>query len=169
MVRALVAPFLLIYFAYNISWVGLYEIGLCTSTRWSLRTWQLLLMFYWDRVNRLLEQTQRRAYGCALLALRQVGTKKKFFLLGGWALIRLQKYNQHVLTYDQPARIISTSILASPLLLYSIGALYYITPINNIHACRREAHNKPFYPPTFQKPLIYPPLKAFYLPAFIII
>jgi len=25
---------------------GLHEIGLCTSTRWSLGTWQLLLMFY---------------------------------------------------------------------------------------------------------------------------
>jgi len=36
-------------------------------------------MFYWDRVNRLLEQTQRRAYGCAPLVLRRVGAKKKFF------------------------------------------------------------------------------------------
>jgi len=36
-------------------------------------------MFHWDRVNRLLEQTQRYAYGCALLALRRVGAKKKFF------------------------------------------------------------------------------------------
>src|ERR1700729_1229509 len=59
---------------------GLHEIGLCTSTRWSPGTWQLLLMFHWDRVNRLPEQTQRRAYGCAPLALRRVGAKKKFFL-----------------------------------------------------------------------------------------
>src|SRR6266702_6849381 len=58
---------------------GLDEIGLCTSTRWSPGTWQLLLMFQLDRVNRLPEQTQRRVYGCAPLALRRVGAKKKFF------------------------------------------------------------------------------------------
>ena len=31
-----------------------------------------------DRVNRLPEQTQRRVYGCAPLALRRVGAKKYF-------------------------------------------------------------------------------------------
>ena len=36
-------------------------------------------MFHLDRVNRLPEQTQRRVYGCAPLALRRVGAKKKFF------------------------------------------------------------------------------------------
>src|SRR6266704_5984964 len=36
-------------------------------------------MFQLDRVNRLPEQTQRRVYGCAPLALRRVGAKKKFF------------------------------------------------------------------------------------------
>src|SRR6266702_3846159 len=58
--------------------IGLDEIGLCTSTRWSPGTWQLLLMFHLDRVNRLPEQTQRRVYGCALLVLRRVGAKKFF-------------------------------------------------------------------------------------------
>jgi len=58
----------------------IHEISLCTSTRWSLGTWQLLLIFYWDHVNRLPEQTQRRTYGYALLALRWVGAKKKFFV-----------------------------------------------------------------------------------------
>jgi len=68
----------LVYF-YIILKAGLHEIGLCTSTRWSPGTWQLLLMFHWDCVNRLPEQTQRRTYGCALLALRRVSAKKKFF------------------------------------------------------------------------------------------
>ena len=36
-------------------------------------------MFHLDRVNRLPEQTQKRVYGCALLALWRVGAKKKFF------------------------------------------------------------------------------------------
>jgi len=57
----------------------LYKIGLCTSTRWSPGTWQLLLMFHQDRVNRLPEQTQRRTYGCAPLALRRVGAKNEVF------------------------------------------------------------------------------------------
>jgi len=59
-----------------------FEIGLCTSTRWSLGTWQLLLMFHLDCVNRLPEQTQRRVYGCATPAQRRGGSTK-FFLLGG--------------------------------------------------------------------------------------
>jgi len=40
-----------------------------------------LLAFYLDYANRLLEQTQRRAYGCAAPALRRGSAKK--FLLGG--------------------------------------------------------------------------------------
>jgi hypothetical protein len=39
-----------------------------------------LLAFYLDYVDRLLEQTQRRAYGCAAPALRRGGEK---LLLGG--------------------------------------------------------------------------------------
>ena len=63
---------------------GLAEIGLCTSTRWSPGTWQLLLMFHLDRVNRLPEQTQRRVYGCAAPAQRRGGGGgAKNFSLGG--------------------------------------------------------------------------------------
>ena len=40
-----------------------------------------LLAFHWDCANRLLEQTQRRAYGCTAPALQRGGAKK--FLLGG--------------------------------------------------------------------------------------
>ena len=40
-----------------------------------------LLAFHWDRTNRLLEQTQRRTYGYAALALQRGGAKKS--LLGG--------------------------------------------------------------------------------------
>jgi len=40
-----------------------------------------LLAFHLDCANRLLEQTQRRAYGCAALALRRGSAKKS--LLGG--------------------------------------------------------------------------------------
>jgi len=58
---------------------GLDEIGLCTSTRWSPGTWQLLLMFRLDRVNRLPEQTQRRVYGCAAPAQRRSSGSVKFF------------------------------------------------------------------------------------------
>src|SRR6266700_1295117 len=61
---------------------GLDEIGLCTSTRWSPGTWQLLLMFHLDRVNRLPEQTQRRVYGCAAPAQRRVGGSMKIFRWG---------------------------------------------------------------------------------------
>src|SRR6266704_2590640 len=61
---------------------GLDEIGLCTSTRWSPGTWQLLLMFHLDRVNRLPEQTQRRVYGCAAPAQR-CGGECENFSLGG--------------------------------------------------------------------------------------
>ena len=121
-------------------------------------------MFQLDRVNRLPEQTQRRAYGCASLALRRVGAKKKF-LLGGWAPTRLQKHDQHVLTYDQPARI-TTPTSASPLLLRSIGALYCTIPIQyTIHACRKPAMSLFIHPPSksplstrLLRPLIYPPL-----------
>ena len=63
--------------------VGLDEIGLCTSTRWSPGTWQLLLMFHLDRVNRLPEQKQRRVYGYIAPAQRRSGGGVKFFLLGG--------------------------------------------------------------------------------------
>src|SRR6266581_2875836 len=52
---------------------GLDEIGLYTSTRWSPRTWQLLLIFHLDRVNRLPKQTQRRVYGCAAPAQQRGG------------------------------------------------------------------------------------------------
>ena len=121
-------------------------------------------MFHWDRVNRLPKQTQRRVYGCAPLALRQVGAKKKF-LLGGWAPTRLQKHDQHVLTYNQPARI-TTPTSASPLLLRSIGALYCTTPIQyTIHACGKPAISLFIHPPSksplstrLLRPLIYPPL-----------
>ena len=58
------------------------EIGLCTSTQWSPRTQQLLLMFYLDRVNRLPEQTQRRVYGCAAPAQRRGGGGVKIFRWG---------------------------------------------------------------------------------------
>src|SRR6266705_6971067 len=68
-----------ILYKNRIIYLGLDEIGLCTSTRWSPGTWQLLLMFQLDHVNRLPEQTQRRVYGYALLALRQVGAKIFFF------------------------------------------------------------------------------------------
>jgi len=61
---------------------GLDEIGLCTSTRWSPGTWQLLLMFHLDRVNRLPEQTQRRVYGCAAPAQRRGGGSVKIFHRG---------------------------------------------------------------------------------------
>src|SRR6266700_7885017 len=61
---------------------GLDEIGLCTSTRWSPGTWQLLLMFHLDRVNRLPEQTQRRVYGCAAPAQRRSGGGVKIFHWG---------------------------------------------------------------------------------------
>ena len=83
-------------------------------------------MFQLDCVNRLPEQTQRRVYGCAPLALRRVGAKKKFFCWEGEPQQRLQKHDQHVLMYNQPARI-TTLISASPLLLRSIGALYCTT------------------------------------------
>jgi len=68
--------------ANRIIWFGLAEIGLCTSTRWSPGTWQLLLMFHLDRVNRLPEQTQRRVYGCAAPAQRRGGSGAKIFHWG---------------------------------------------------------------------------------------
>jgi hypothetical protein len=37
-----------------------------------------LLAFHLDRANRLLEQTRRRAYGCAAPALRRGGSGKNF-------------------------------------------------------------------------------------------
>src|SRR6266568_4823642 len=61
---------------------GLDEIGLCTSTRWSLGTWQLLLMFHLDRVNRLPKQTQRHVYGCTAPAQRRGGGGVKIFHWG---------------------------------------------------------------------------------------
>jgi hypothetical protein len=171
--------------SYNIQLItvrGLDEIGLCTSTRWSPGTWQLLLMFHWDRVNRLPEQTQRRTYGCASLALRRVGAKKKF-LLGGWAPTKLQKHDQHVLTYNQLAWITTPiSISASPLLLHSI-ARYTVRHLYNTHACRKPAISLFIHPPSkshssthLLRPLIHPPLlfnspdlphAAYYPPLFI--
>src|SRR6266702_7681818 len=62
--------------------IGLDEIGLCTSTRWSPGTWQLLLMFHLDRVNRLPKQTQRRIYGCAAPVQRRGGGGVKNFRWG---------------------------------------------------------------------------------------
>ena len=59
-----------------------FKIGLYTSTQWSPGTWQLLLMFHLDCVNRLPEQTQRHVYGCAAPVQRR-GSSAKFFLLGG--------------------------------------------------------------------------------------
>ena len=67
---------------YIYIYIGLHEIGLCTSTRWSPGTWQLLLMFHLDRVNRLPEQTQRRVYGCAAPAQRCGGGGVKIFRWG---------------------------------------------------------------------------------------
>jgi len=112
----------------------------------------VLLMFHQDRVNRLPEQTQRRPYGCAPLALRQVIAKKKFSL-GGWAPTRLQEHNQLVLTYGRPARI-TASKSASPFLLHSIGTPC-CTTIYNIYALQAEARDEPLHPPTFQKPLVH--------------
>src|SRR6266702_2667522 len=91
--------------------------------------------------------------------------RRRSFLLGGCAPTRLQKHDQHVLTYDQPARI-TTPTSASPLLLRSIGALYCTTPIQ--YTCLRTARDEPLHPPTFQKPLVHPPFKASHLPTFII-
>src|SRR6266702_3167539 len=62
--------------------IGLDEIGLCTSTRWSPGTWQLLLMFHLDRVNRLPKQTPIRVYGCAARAQRCGGGGVKIFRWG---------------------------------------------------------------------------------------
>ena len=62
--------------------LGLAEIGLCTSTRWSPGTWQLLLIFHLDRVNRLPKQTQRRVYVCAAPAQRRGGGGVKIFHWG---------------------------------------------------------------------------------------
>jgi len=131
--------------------------------------------YYWCSIGIVLidYQSKRRDVRTAAHCWRCDGwaRRRSFFLLGRWAPTRLQKHDQHVLTYGQPARITptSTSISASPLLLHSIGALYYTTPINNIHARRREARNEPLHPPTFQKPLVHPPSKASHPPAFIII
>ena len=49
---------------------------------WSPGTWQLLLMFYLDRVNRLPKQTQRHMYGCAAPAQRRGGGGVKIFHWG---------------------------------------------------------------------------------------
>ena len=96
--------------------------------------------YYWCSVRivsiELPEQTQRRAYGCAPLALRRVIAKKKFSL-GGWAPTRPQKHDQHVLTYDRPARI-TASTSAPPFLLHSIGTLYCTTPIQYIRPAGGE-------------------------------
>src|SRR6266702_806198 len=91
--------------------------------------------------------------------------RRRSFLLGGRAPTRLQKHDQHVLTYDQPARI-TTPTSASPLLLRSIGALYCTIPIQyTIHACRKPAISLFIHPPSkslsstrLLRPLIYPPL-----------
>jgi len=113
--------------------------------------------YYWYsiRIVSIDYQSKRRDVRTAAHCWRYNGwaQRRSFFLLGGWALIRLQKHDQHVLTYDQPAQITSTSILASPLLLHSICALYYITPIQ--YTCLQKACNKPLHPPTFLKPLIH--------------
>ena len=61
---------------------GLNEIGFCTSTRWSPGTWQLLLIFHLDRVNRLPKQTQRHVYSCAAPAQQRGGGGVKIFRWG---------------------------------------------------------------------------------------
>ena len=94
--------------------------------------------------------------------------RRSFFCREGEPQQRLQKHDQHVLTYDQPARI-TTPTSASPLLLRSIGALYCTTPIQyTIHACGKPAMSLFIHPPSknpsstrLLRPLIHPPFKNF--------
>ena len=58
------------------------KIGLCTSTRWSPGTWQLLA-FHQDRADRLPEQTQRHVYGSAARAQRRGGGIIKIYYWEG--------------------------------------------------------------------------------------
>jgi len=113
--------------------------------------------YYWCSIRIVLidYQSKRRDVRTAAHHWRcdRWAWKRSFFLLGGWALTRLQKHDQHVLTYNQPARITSTSISVSPLLLHSIYALYYTTSIQYTRS--RKAYDEPLYLPTFLKPLIY--------------
>ena len=50
--------------------------------QWSPGTWQLLLIFHLNCVNRLPKQTQRRVYGCAAPAQRRGGGGVKKFHWG---------------------------------------------------------------------------------------
>ncbi len=145
--------------------------------------------YYWcsNWIVSIDYQSKRRDVCTAAHRWRCDGwARRRSFLLGGWAPTRLQKHDQHVLTYDQPARIttptsasplllrsigalysrITTPTSASPLLLRSIGALYCTIPIQyTIHACRKPAMSLFIHPPSkspsstrLLRPLIHPPL-----------
>ncbi len=124
--------------------------------------------YYWcsNWIVSIDYQSKRRDVCTAAHRWRCDGwARRRSFLLGGWAPTRLQKHDQHVLTYDQPARI-TTPTSASPLLLRSIGALYCTIPIQyTIHACRKPAMSLFIHPPSkspsstrLLRPLIHPPL-----------
>src|SRR6266702_2088592 len=123
-------------------------------------------MFHLDRVNRLPEQTQRRMYGCALLVLRRVGVKKKFFA-GRVSPNKASETRPTRLNIRPTCSNHDTYIsVPPPPTQYRRAILYDTYTIYNSRL--QKARDESLYPPTFQKSLIHPPFKASHPPTFII-